>query len=462
MTTLPHSPGTEAALLGCALLERESFGVAKGLVKPTDFYSPANAAIWSACGLLHDRGQPIDQVTIRDELSRSGKLAAVGGDEYLLAIPVFNVDPRSVESYARTVRDHAKHRALATICASLAARGYSTELSFDDYRTEAERAIREVTTAEADGEPVHVRDVLHDVMADTEAIKKAGKGAITGHGTGLLALDKHLGGLNEGLLYIVGGRPGMGKSAFTTGIVLATTGEAPMLGFSIEMPNRENGRRLIASEVGMDLRDLATAKITGDEWRGIARTCERLNRLPIYLDEKTRTLDQIVSKSRRFKAKHGAIGPIVIDYLQLIQGDRKLPREQQIAETTRELKALAKELACPIVCLSQLNRKCEERPDKRPQIADLRESGAIEQDADVIVFLYRRGYYAAQMAKESKPRKPNKWEPESDIVAGEDDGITEFMIAKMRGGPTGTVRALFQNASARFVDLETQYGSEHE
>lgn len=212
----------------------------------------------------------------------------------------------------------------------------------------------------------------------------------------------------------------------------------------------------------MDLRDLAQSKISRDEWADMARTCERLNRLPIYLDERTRTLDQIVSKSRRFKAKHGTIGPIILDYLQLIRGDKRLPREQQISETTRELKALAKELDCPVVCLSQLNRECEKRPDKRPQMADLRESGAIEQDADGIIFLYRRGYYAAQMAKETKPKQRSKYEPECDITPGEDDGITEFIIAKMRGGPTGTVKALFQNSSARFVDLDRTYGSDHE
>ncbi len=352
---------------------------------------------------------------------RLGKLDAIGGDSFLLGLHIFSVDPKSIESYARAVRDHAKHRELAQRCSALAARGYATDMTWDEYRAECERGIRDVTTAESDGEPVHVMEVMRDVMASTHAVAKLGKGAVTGHGTGLRALDLHLGGLNPGLLYVPGGRPGMGKSAFTTGIVLATKREAPMLAFSIEMPNRENGQRLLASEIGMDLRDLA--------------------------------LDQIVSKSRRFKAKHGEIGPIIIDYLQLIRGDKKMPREQQISETTRELKALAKELQCPVVCLSQLNRECEKRPDKRPQIADLRESGAIEQDADVIIFLYRRGYYAAQMAKETKPKTRGKWEPECDIVPGEDDGVTEFIIAKMRGGPTGTVKALFQNTSARFVDI---------
>lgn len=454
MRLLPYSAETESALLACAFFDRDAFAVAKGILKSTDFYLPANALAWSTCEVVFDRGEPIDYPTVRDALDRMGKLALVGGDEYLLGITSHIADTRSAESYARKIRDHARHRTLVQTHSAMAARGYDPDLSFEEYRTESERAIREVTTVEADGEPVHIGEVLNDVLQATHDVAKAGQGAITGHLTGIRKLDTHLTGLQPGTLVIPAGRPGMGKSAFTSGIVLSTKATAAMLAFSIEMPNRENGQRLLAAEVGMDLRDLALAKISRDEWGDIARTCERLKKLPIYIDEKTRTLEQIVSKSRRFKAKHGNIGPIIIDYLQLIRGDKRLPREQQISETTRELKALSKELQCPIVCLSQLNRECEKRPDKRPQMADLRESGAIEQDADVIIFLYRRGYYAAQMAKETKPRKPAKWEPECDIVPGEDDGITEFIIAKMRGGPTGTVRALFQNASARFVDLD--------
>jgi replicative DNA helicase len=456
--TPPHSLATENALIGCALLDRDSFAIAKGIVRPSEFYGPATAHLWAVCGLLFDRNQPIDLVTIRDELVRTSKLEAIGGDAALLDFMNHAIDTRSAETYARTVRDQAKHRQLITVCAGLAARGYTAE-SYDEYRGEAERSIRDVTTAEADGELAHVRDVLLDVMAHTQETKRLGKGAITGSSTGIRKLDEQMSGWNRGRLYIVGGRPGMGKSAFTSATILATKDSEPAAVFSIEMPNRENGQRLLAAEIGMDLRDLAQAKISNDGWRDLARACERMNKMPVFLDERTRTLDQIVSKSRRFKAKHGAIGPIIIDYLQLIRGDKRLPREQQISETTRELKALAKELDCAVVCLSQLNRECEKRPDKRPQIADLRESGAIEQDADGIIFLYRRGYYAAQMAKETKPRGRGKsWEPECDIVPGEDDGITEFIVAKMRGGPTGTVKALFQNASARFVDLETDRG----
>lgn len=250
----------------------------------------------------------------------------------------------------------------------------------------------------------------------------------------------------------------MGKSALTSSTILAATEEAPTLVFSMEMPNLENGQRLLAAEIGMDLRDLSTSKISRDEWADIARTCSRLHKLPIYIDENTRTLDQIVSKARRFRAKYGKIGPIIIDYLQLIRGDKRLQRQEQISETTRELKAISKELECPVICLSQLNRDCEKRPDKRPQLADLRESGAIEQDADAVIFIYRRGYYAAQLAKAGGKR--GKWEPETDIAPGEDDGITEFIIAKQRGGPTPTVKALFQATSARFVDIERTYSDD--
>lgn len=448
----PHSLDHELALLALVLVERDAFGIAKGIVRSEDFYAPAAVELWTTCGRLHARGEPIDQLTVRAELVRTGRLEAVGGDAYLLSIPDRAIDPDGAEQYARRIRDHARHRRLLRTCAELQARGYDQELTYAEYRAEVERTLRSVTTDEADGEPLHIRDVLADVIEHAQETSRMG--CQPGRSTGLRALDEHIHGWAPGRLYVVAGRPGMGKSALVTSTVTSTKPDEPTLAFSLEMPNRENAQRAIAAEIGMELRDLMGAKLSRDDWSDIARACDRLGSLPVYVDERTRTLDQIVAKARRFKLRHGKVGAIVVDYLQLIHGDRRLPREQQISECTRELKALAKELDCPVIVLSQLNRECENRPDKRPRISDLRESGAIEQDADAILLLYRRGYYAAQAASDEKKGRRSKWEPESDIAPGADDGVTEIIVGKMRGGPTGVVRCLFQGKSARFVDLD--------
>lgn len=450
MNVMPHSLDHELALLALVLVERDGYGIAKGIVSPESFYSPAAAEVWTACGRLFGRGEPIDMLTVRAELVRLGKLEAVGGDAYLLGIPDRAIDPNAAESYARRIRDLARHRALMRACGELMARGYERDLTFAEYRAEVERALRSLTTEEADGEPLHISEALADVIQHAQDTMRMGR--VAGRSTGLRGLDDHIGGWAPGRLYVVAGRPGMGKSALVTSTVTSTRDDEPTLAFSLEMPNLENAQRALAAEIGMELRDLTNAKLSRDDWANIAHACERLNSLPVYVDDRTRTLEQIVSKSRRFRLKHGNVGAIVVDYLQLIHGDRRLPREQQISECTREMKALAKELDCPVIVLSQLNRECEQRPDKRPRISDLRESGAIEQDADAILLLYRRGYYAAQAANETKKR--GKWEPESDIAPGTDDGVTEIIVGKMRGGPTGTVKCLFQGSSARFVDLD--------
>lgn len=456
----PHSLELERALLGCALLDRPAFDQARAIAKPTDFYAPAHEAIWESMGDVAARGEPIDHITLRSELERRNKLALVGGDEYLLSITDTIPFTENGETYARRIRDLSRHRRLLSTLINLLALGYAPDSDYSAFRGETEKATRAITTEEVDGEPEHVRDVLSATIQEIQDTKALGKGAVPGASTGLMALDRRLGGWRDGNLYIIAGRPGMGKSALVNTGLLGDA-ETATLFFSIEMPATENGRRMLSAESGIDLHDISIAKLSDDHWKDLARSCERLHKRPLWLDMKTRTLEQIVAKSRRFATKHGPKIKIVIDYLQLVRGDRALPREQQISETTRELKALAKELGCPVIVLSQLNRECEKRADKRPQLSDLRESGAIEQDADAIVFIYRRGYYAA-LAKSGGASNDNgsRWgrrremdEPDHTIPPGEDDGVTELIVAKLRGGATGSVRCLFQRETTRFVDL---------
>ncbi len=448
----PHDVALERALLGCVLLEHHVFSVAKSLVSIEDFYTQANALAWETFLDLASRGEPIDQITMRAALVRGEKLALFGGDEYLLSLTDTLPTAAHAETYARRVRELAQVRRCITACHELAAMGYSVD-SFESYRAEIEKRTRALTTAEVDGEPVHIGDVLAATVREIEDTKRRGKGSVVGHTTGLRKLDEAIGGWQRQRLYVIAGRPGMGKSALTSATIERTAPSGPGLFFSIEMPANEVGLRLLVSGSGIDMADAKAAQLGRDHWLDLARTSQDLASRPIYLDTATRTLDQITAKSRRFKAKHGELGWIIVDYLQLMQGDRSLPREQQVSSFSRELKALSKELDVPVIALSQLNRACEERPDKRPQMSDLRESGAIEQDADAIVFVYRRGYYAAQM-KSTKSTKRGRWDAESEIAPGDDDGVTELLIAKNRGGAPGIVKCLFQGPHARFVDLD--------
>ena len=453
----PHDLVVERALLGCVLLDHPVFSVVKSLVSVDDFYSQSNATIFETFGDLVARGTPIDQVTLRGALERGSKLALVGGDECLLALTDTIPTTAHAETYARRVRELAQIRRCITACHELASMGYGAD-SFESYRTEIEKRTRALTTAEVDGEPVHIGEVLTAAVREIEETKRRGRGAVVGHTTGLRKLDEAIGGWQRQRLYVIAGRPGMGKSALTSATIERTTASGPGLFFSIEMPANEVGLRLLVSGSGIDMADAKAAQLGRDHWLDLARTTENLAGRPIYLDTATRTLDQITAKSRRFRAKHGELGWIIVDYLQLMQGDRGLPREQQVSSFSRELKALSKELDVPVIALSQLNRACEERPDKRPQMSDLRESGAIEQDADAIVFVYRRGYYAAQM-KSTKSTKRGRWDAESEIAPGDDDGITELLIAKNRGGAPGIVKCLFQGPHARFVDIAPEYPS---
>lgn len=446
----PHSMDYELALLAVCLVEPTAYPIARGLVDVPDFYGAAHGAVWDAMRAIHARGEPVDTMTVRAELVRREKLWSAGGDDLLLSIADRAVDPGAVELYATRVREYARHRALLSTLMECVSRGYEQSAEYREWRASVERAIRASSADESDGDPTPLSDVLASVVRQAQETAQGVRSR--GLSTGIDALTRHLTGWQAGRLYIVAGRPGMGKSALVTSTVLAASDDDPILVFSLEMPETENGQRILAAECGVDLRDLTDARLTRDDWTSIARGCESLHRKRVYVHDQTRTIEQITAKARRFAIRNGRVAAIVVDYLQLVHGDKKLPREQQISEVTRELKALAKELNCAVIALSQLNRECESRPDKRPRLSDLRESGAIEQDADAVLLVYRRGYYAAQAAKETQPKTRGKWDTPSDIEPGEDDGKAEIIVAKMRGGPQGIVHCQFTGSTARFTD----------
>jgi replicative DNA helicase len=368
-----------------------------------------------------------------------GKLQRVGGDEYLLALTDTIPTVANIEAHARIVKEKAVVRRLIHACYEQVARGFGDYGQIEEYLDGAEKAIYDVAKDRLRDRPEHINDV---VIRTFEAITAAAerKEHITGLPSGFLKLDWFTAGMHPGDLIICAGRPGMGKTAFALNVALnaCRARQAAVMVFSLEMPKDQLARRLLCSEAGVDSNKLRTGHLSREDWAQLTRAAGELSELPIWMDDAASlTVMELRAKARRFKSQHD-VQLVVVDYLQLMRaGVRTDSREQEISEISRSLKALAKELGIPVMALSQLNRGVETRgsKDKRPQLSDLRESGAIEQDADTILFIYRDEVYNQDSS---------------------DKGIAEIIIGKQRAGPTGTVRCKFLREYTRFENLEEQ------
>jgi replicative DNA helicase len=407
-----------------------------------DFYSDAHAEIFSAMLELFGAGTAIDTVTVRACLVSRGesKLRKIGGDEYLFGLTNIIPTVTNVTSHAQIVRDRADVRRLLQACHDTLAQGYGEYGSAAALLESAERSILEIAKQQVRIPYEHVRPI---VVRTFEQIVHAAekKQHITGLPTGFQRLDLMTAGMHPGDLIIVAGRPGMGKTAFALNIAVhaCASSAASVAVFSLEMPKEQLAMRMLCSEAGVDAGKLRTGFLSREDWPKLTAAAERLAGLRLYLDDSpTLSLLELRAKARRLKGEHG-LELIVIDYLQLMRSGTKVDsREQEISEISRSLKALAKELRLPIIALSQLNRGVESRgnKDKRPQLSDLRESGAIEQDADTIVFIYRDEVYNAD--------SPDK-------------GIAEIILDKQHSGPTGIVRCLFRRECTRFENLDEHH-----
>jgi replicative DNA helicase len=437
----PHSLDAERAVLGGVLLENNALNLVTQIVTPEDFYSRANAIVFDGMCELFRRGQPVDTITLRAWLTDRGSLQKAGGDEHLLSLTNTIPTIANIEQHAEIVREKAVVRRLITACHEIAATGYGDYGDPEEYLDTSEKKVFEVGK-ERGGLPYeHIKDVVVRTFEQIHAASER-KEAIIGLPTGFSKLDQLTAGLKGGELIIVAGRPGMGKTALALNIALhaSQARSAPVAVFSLEMRKEELARRLLCSEARVDGGRLRTGMLSQDDWNRLTRTAGPLCDLKIYIDDTAGlSLMTLRSKARRIRAEHG-LSMIVIDYLQLMQaGGKKDSREQEISEISRSLKALSKELDVPVIALSQLNRGVETRPgkDKRPQLADLRESGAIEQDADVILFVYRPEVYA----KTDEERLPLR-------------GLAEVIIGKQRAGPTGICRVKFFHEFTRFENLQ--------
>ena len=414
------------------LLSRDAIGVVSEMgLNPQDFYRPANRHIFDAIRSLYSSAAPADTVTVADELRRAGLLEEVGGAEALHELQNTTPAISSAGHYAKIVQETALLRQLIYAAGDIAELAYSEPDDVTKALDEAETKVFNVAEQKVTDSTRTIEELLPEVMDHLQETYDRGD-TITGTATGYTDLDELLSGLQDSALYIVGARPAMGKTAFGLGIAshVAQHSTRPVLVFSLEMGHQELTQRILSSEARVDSTKIRTGNLAEADWAKIGKAIGRLE-VPLFLDDNPRvTVMEIRAKARRIKARFGGIGLIVIDYLQLMGGNGAAENRQlEVSEISRNLKILARELEVPIVALSQLSRQLETRADKRPMLSDLRESGSLEQDADVVMFLYRDEVY--------HPDSPDKCS-------------AEVIIAKHRAGPIGTKRLVFLGQYTRF------------
>ncbi|SCG55115.1 replicative DNA helicase [Micromonospora humi] len=436
--TPPQDVAAEQCVLGGMLLSKDAIADVVEILKTNDFYRPVHATVFDAILDIYGRGEPADPITVAAALADSGDLARIGGAPYLHTLIASVPTAANAAYYARIVGERAVLRRLVEAGTRIVQLGYGTGPSgsrdVDDIVDLAQQAVYEITEKRVSEDFAILADMLQPTLDEIEAVGAQG-GVMTGVPTGFTDLDRLLNGLHAGQLVIVAGRPGLGKSTasmdFARNAAIRANQAAAI--FSLEMSKVEIVMRLLSAEARVPLHILRSGQLSDDDWTKLARCMGEISEAPLFVDDTpSMNLMEIRAKARRLKQKHD-LKLIVVDYLQLMTSPKRTEsRQQEVADLSRGLKLLAKEVECPVIAVSQLNRGPEQRTDKRPQLSDLRESGSIEQDADVVILLHRDDYYD----KES-PR------------AGEAD----FIVAKHRNGPTDTVTVAAQLHLSRFVDM---------
>ncbi|OIK13830.1 replicative DNA helicase [Bacillus sp. MUM 116] len=435
----PQNIEAEQAVLGAIFLEPASLTLASEILIPEDFYRASHQKIFNVMLKLNDLGKAVDLITVSEDLAASKLLEDIGGVSYLSELAGSVPTAANIEYYARIVEEKSLLRRLIRTATTIATDGYSREDEVETLLSEAEKSILEVAQRKNAGAFHNIKDVLVRTYDNIETMHQRA-GEITGLETGFVDLDRMTAGFQRNDLIIVGARPSVGKTAFALNVaqnVAHKTGENIAI-FSLEMGAEQLVMRLLCAEGNIDAQRLRTGSLTDDDWGKLTMAMGSLSSAGIFIDDTPGVrISDIRSKCRRLKQEHG-LGMILIDYLQLILGSGRSGenRQQEVSEISRSLKQLARELQIPVIALSQLSRGVEQRQDKRPMMSDIRESGSIEQDADIVAFLYRDDYYD----KES-----------------EDKNIIEIIIAKQRNGPVGTVQLAFVKEYNKFVNLETRY-----
>ena len=435
----PHDLEAEQAVIGSMLTDKEAVIAAIETLSDEDFYREDNRIIYSAIMNLYNRGEPIDIITLKSELSSMGKFEAVGGLEYLAELPEKVPTTANVDKYIKIVEEKSTLRTLIKTANELITLGYDPTQEVEELMDNAEKKIFGVMQSRTQKSYSSMKDILVETFIELEQLYNR-KEHITGVPTGFIDLDYKTAGLHGSELILVAARPAMGKSAFALNIATnaAVRAKTPVAIFSLEMSKEQMANRILCSEALVDSNKVRTGKVEDDDWAKLAAASGILSEAQIYIDDTPGiSIMEIRAKCRKMKLEKD-IGLVVIDYLQLVQGSNKRvgSREQEIAEISRSLKILAKEINVPVIALSQLSRAPEQRPDHRPMLSDLRESGSIEQDADIVMFLYRDDYYNQDSEKKN---------------------VAEVILAKHRAGSTGTVELAWLGNYTKFANLENRY-----
>lgn len=436
--TPPQNIEAEQAVIGAVFLETDALTTATEVLQPEDFYRAAHQKIFSVMIELSEKGEPVDLVTVTSELQDRKLLEEIGGVSYLSDLANSVPTAANVEYYSKIVEEKSILRRLIRAATDIASDGYSKENEIENLLSEAEKSIMEVSQRKNTGAFISIKDVLVSAYDNIEMLQN-NTGDITGIPTGFSELDRMTAGFQRNDLIIVAARPSVGKTAFALNIAqnVATKTDENVAIFSLEMGAEQLVMRMLCAEGNIDAQRLRTGALTGDDWQKLTMAMGSLSNAGIYIDDTPGIrVGDIRAKCRRLKQEKG-LGMILIDYMQLIRGNGSTEnRQQEVSEISRSLKGIARELEVPVISLSQLSRGVESRQDKRPMMSDIRESGSIEQDADIVAFLYRDDYYDQE---------------------SENKNIIEIIIAKQRNGPVGTVELAFVKEYNKFVNLERRH-----
>ena len=436
----PHSDDAEKSLLGAMMLSREAVMMAVETLQGDDFYSAVNKALFEAMCALYAAGRPVDLVTMTDELNRRGMMEGIGGAAYLVTLSRSMPSAANAQAYARIVEEKSILRRLIRACGEVSSECYTEDKTVPDILDNAEKQIYNISMKRASDSLVHIKPALMTTYANIEELY-INKGRVQGVPSGFVELDRLTTGFHGGELILVGARPSMGKTAFMLNIAqhAAMVGRKTVAFFSLEMPREQLANRILCSEAHVDMQQVRQGSLTDDDWQKLAEAMGPIAQSPIYFDDTASiTIPEIRSRCRRMQMEHG-LDLVLIDYLQLMTSpSRNESRQNEVSDLSRQLKLMALELKIPIVVGSQLSRGAAQRQDHRPMLSDLRDSGAIEQDADTVMFLHREDYY----------------NPET-----EDKNIAEVIIQKQRNGPLGTVRLGWEARYTRFFNIADQQES---
>lgn len=441
---MPHNLEAEQSVLGSMFLSKYAVQKAMESLTKDVFYLEANGIIFEAISNLVEKGTPIDITTVTAELDNKKVLKQVGDVEYLAE--VVNVVPSAanVDEYIRIIEDCAIRRRLIEEATKIATDGYQSTDNLSDLLDSAERRMLNVVKTRKGTEFRKIQDVLFKTQSDLEKLAQ-NKGEITGVASGFYDLDKLTSGFHANELIIVAARPGMGKTAFALNLAtnIANSSKKAVALFNMEMGAEQLANRMISSVGQIDGNKLRSGRLEHNDWKRVNEAISRLADTKIFMDDTPgMTIGEIRAKCRRLHSEQNGLAVIIIDYLQLISGSSRYAgnRQQEVAEISRSLKTLAMELEVPVIALAQLSRSVEGRDDKRPLLSDLRESGSIEQDADIVAFLYRESYYSKESTEDPNANK------------------SELIIAKHRNGPTATIDLIFKGNTSTFVNYVSDYG----